>query len=141
MSNPSRSSACSLILVLHHGFSALHFRAEICCNYSASRLWHRHDLQQMAVWILEVKAPSTAAGVELPVRVVVRATAVRDPVGLHAAEDPFQLLVAHVKGVVMAVARPGVEARTAPPFLLVGKVEGQVLVHLHLREISVSRLH
>src|SRR5215467_886559 len=95
----------------------------------------------MAIRIFEVKAAPTTAGVDVPVRVVVRAAAIGNSLGFYAAEDPLQLLFAHMKGVVMAVVPPRVEAYTAPRLRLVGKIEGQVLVDLHLREVAIPRLH
>src|SRR5262245_36259432 len=95
----------------------------------------------MAVRILEVEATPAPTGVTLPVGVVVRPAAVRDSLGLHPGEDPIELNVADVEGVVMTVPRPGVEARPSPWFRLVREVEGQALVDLHLREVTIPLFH
>src|SRR3989442_1319325 len=106
----------------------------------APRLGHCHDLQQVAVRVLEVETAPAPAGVDLAVGVAVWATAVGDPLGRHPGEDRLELRLADMERVVMALARPGVEARPAPQFWLVRKVKGQALVHLHLREVARARL-
>src|SRR5207245_3005914 len=52
----------------------------------------------------------------------------------------LELRLADMERVVMALARPGVEARPAPQFWLVRKIKGQALVHLHLLEVARARL-
>src|SRR2546422_749595 len=106
----------------------------------APRLGHCHDLQQVAVRVLEVETAPAPAGVDLAVGVAVWATAVGDPLGRHPGEDRLELRLADMERVVMALARPGVEARPAPQFWLVRKIKGQALVHLHLREVARARL-
>src|SRR5262245_13164499 len=56
-----------------------------------SRLGDGHDLEQVAVRILEIEAASAPAGVDLAVGVAVRLTAVRNPPGLHPAQDRLEL--------------------------------------------------
>src|SRR3989454_5291121 len=106
----------------------------------APRLGHCHDLQQVAVRVLEVETAPAPAGVDLAVGMAVWATAVGDPLGRHPGEDRLELRLADMERVVMALARPGVEARPAPQFWLVRKIKGQALVHLHLREVARARL-
>src|SRR5256885_7657998 len=106
----------------------------------APRLGHCHDLQQVAVRVLEVETAPAPAGVDLAVGVAVWATAVGDPLGRHPGEDRLELRLADMERVVMALARPVGEARPAPQFWLVRKIKGQALVHLHLREVARARL-
>src|SRR2546427_3249226 len=75
----------------------------------APRLGHCHDLQQVAVRVLEVETVPAPAGVDLAVGVAVWATAVGDPLGRHPGEDRLELRLADMERVVMALARPGVE--------------------------------
>src|SRR5882762_1928138 len=92
------------------------------------RFRYCHYFQKMAVRILEVDASPATAGVELAVRVIVGPASVRESLRLHPAEDRVELRIADVKGVVMALAGPGIETRLAPSFGLVGEGEGQALV-------------
>src|SRR5262245_35152091 len=102
-------------------------------NALAPRLGHGHDFQQVAIRVFEVEAPPAPAGVELAVGVVEWSAAVGEPSGLHPAEDGLELRFADMEGIVMALACPGVEPRSAPGFWGVSEVQGQALVDLHLR--------
>src|SRR5262245_59044466 len=106
----------------------------------ATGLRHRHHLQQVAVRILEVEAAPTPAAVDPPVGMAVGIAARWDPARLDATEDCLELLVADVKGVVVASANLGIEAGPAPFLGLVGEVEGQARVDAHGREVAVARL-
>src|SRR5215471_15040784 len=106
----------------------------------APRLGHGHDFQQVAVGVLKVETPAAPAGVELTVGVVEGPAAVGEPLGLHPAEDGLELRLTDMEGVVMALARPGVEARPAPGFWRVGEVQRQACIDLHLREVAWLRL-
>jgi hypothetical protein len=59
---------------------------------------------------------------------------------LKMPEDALELRVAHVEGVVMALARPLSALRAARGVRVVGEVERQALVDLHLREVAAARL-
>src|SRR5947208_4637801 len=106
----------------------------------APRLGHGHDLQQVAVRVLEVEAAPASTGVDLAVRVAVWPAAVWDAFGLHPGKDRVELRVADMEGVVMALARPGVEPGPTPWLGLVGEVKGQAVVDLHLREVALAGL-
>lgn len=109
-------------------------------SFSAPGLANRHYFQQVAVRILEVEASPAPAGINLAVGVVVWPAAVGESLCLHPAEDRLELRLADMEGVVMALAGPGVETRSAPCFGLIGKVKGQALIDLHLREVALPRL-
>src|SRR5262249_19244589 len=103
-------------------------------------LRHGHDLQKVPVRILEVEAPSAAASVDLAVLVIIRLAAIEDFLGRDPMEYRFELRIADVEGVVKAPAGSRIEARSAPILRLVGEVERQAIVDLHLREVARARL-
>src|SRR5438128_5265826 len=74
----------------------------------APRLRHRHDLQQVTIRIFEVKATAATALVNLPVGVIERPAAIRQPLALHPTEYCLKFRVADVEGIVMT-AGPGIE--------------------------------
>src|SRR5439155_18275633 len=129
------ASACS---ATDAGREALWFalREDVSPSRLASCLGHGHDLEQVAVGVLEVQAAPAPARVDQAVGVVVRLTSVRDAPGLHAAEDRLELCLADVERVVMAPARAGVEARPAPGLRLVGEIQRQALVDSYLGEVA-----
>src|SRR5688572_16288116 len=97
----------------------------------AARLGNRHDLEQVARGILEVEAAPAPPPVDPAVVGFVGLAAVRDPAGLHPAEDRLVLRVAHVERVVVAVDLLALVE-------VVGKVQRQVLVDAHLREVATG---
>src|SRR5437667_3056694 len=72
-------------------------------SHLAPRLGHGHDLQQVAVRVLEVEAAPASTGVDLAVRVAVWPAAVWDAFGLRPSKDRVELGVADMEGVVMAL--------------------------------------
>src|SRR5262245_18034466 len=100
----------------------------------APRLGHGHDLQKVAIGILEVETAPTPPNVDPAVAVAVWLTAVWNALGLHPAKDRVELSLVYVKSIVMASAGFGVETRPTPLLCLVGKIEGQAIVDLHLSE-------
>src|SRR5262245_24825894 len=90
----------------------------------------------MAVRILEVEATPAPASIDPAVGVVVWPAAVRKTFGLHPTENCIELCVADMEGIVMALARPGVETRPSPGFRLVSEVKCQALIDSHLREVT-----
>src|SRR5262249_815074 len=101
----------------------------------ARRLGHGHDLEQVAVGILEVESAAPAAAVDLPVGVVVGLAPVGDALGLDPAEDRVELGLPDVESVVQAPADPPAHAPVLRP---VGKVHGQALVDLYLSEVAAA---
>src|SRR5712691_5702090 len=87
-------------------------------------LRHGHQLEHVAVRVLEVDAPAAVPIVELAVVETPRRAAVSDAGFLHAAEDCVEFGVAHVEGVVMAFERR-----------VVVEQERQRLIHPHRREM------
>src|SRR5258705_1419168 len=95
----------------------------------------------MTVGILEVEATAAPAGVDLAVCVAVRLAPVGKCLGLHPAEDGLELLVADVKREVETQTVPRRSGGIAPRVRIVGEVEGEALVDLHLGEVAATRLH
>lgn len=70
-----------------------------------------HYFKQVTVGIFEIKATSSAARVEPPVRVAERPAAKGKSLALHAIEDRIDLLIADMKRIAMAFALPGIDTR------------------------------
>src|SRR5437879_1781468 len=83
-----------------------------------------HQLEHVAVRVLEVDASAAVPIVELAVVETPGRAAVSDAGFLHAAEDCVEFGVAHVEGVVMAFERR-----------VVVEQERQRLIHPHRREM------
>lgn len=84
-----------------------------------------HQFQQVTIRAVEVNAPATLSGVQLAVYRVPGITSPSDAGFLHALEDRVELVIAHVKGIMMRLKGLGVV-----------KVEGQFLVDAHGGEMS-----
>src|SRR5438093_12756721 len=87
-------------------------------SHLAPRLGHCHDLQQVAVRVLEVEAAPASAGVDLAVRVAVWPAAVGNSLGPHPAEDRVELRFADMDGVGMPTPRLRLVADVQCPALL-----------------------
>src|SRR4029434_9082171 len=95
----------------------------------------------MTVGILEVEATAPPAGVDLAVGVAVRLAPVGKRLRFHPAEYRLELLVANVKREMETEAAPRRTTGIAPRVRVIGEVEGEALVHLHLGEVAAARLH
>src|SRR6058998_1262939 len=106
-------------------------------THLASRLRHRHDFQQVTIRIFEIETAPAAARVNLAIGVIEGPTAVGQLSGLDLLENRIEFDIADMEGVVMAVARAGVEA---PWFRVVGEGQGEMLVNLHFGEVTPTDL-
>jgi hypothetical protein len=70
---------------------------------TARSLRHGHQLQHVAVRVLEVKAAAAAPVVELAVLQAPGRAALGETRLLHAAEDRIELAIAHMKRVMVAL--------------------------------------
>ncbi len=89
-------------------------------------LRHGHQLEHVAVGILEVDAAAAAPIVELAVPEMGRIAAIGEALGLDAAEDGVELGVAHVEGVVVA----------GDLAVLVAEEQRHLVVDAHRREVA-----
>src|SRR6266542_5803187 len=94
----------------------------------------------MTVRVLEVEATAAASGIDLAVGMAIRLAAVGERLGLDPAENVFELLVADVKREVQAQTAPRLVGRITPGVGVVGEVEGEGLIDLHLGEVAAARL-
>src|SRR5213593_1345663 len=95
----------------------------------------------MAAGILEVEATAAPAGVDLAVGVAVRLAPVGKRLRFHPAEYRLELLVTDVKREMETEAAPWRPTGIAPRVRVIGEVEGEALVDLHLGEVATARLH
>src|ERR1041385_4196719 len=88
----------------------------------------------MSVRILEIKAATAAAMVNVGVIVAVGSAAIRHTFRFHAGKDRIELSIADVESVMMALMSARIVTCLAPPLGFVGKSEGQTVVDLDARE-------
>src|SRR5687768_18512139 len=84
----------------------------------------------MSVRVAKVDAPAAVPGVELPILKIPRVAAARDPCLLHLFHNGVELLIAHMKRVVMDIE----------PVDIVVEIEGEPVIDAHRREIPACAL-
>src|SRR5919106_4935772 len=108
---------------------------------SVPTLWRGHHFQQMAVELPEIQGPATTAVSNPAIRVGGRPAAVRQAFGFHPCQDPIELFIRDVKSVMMALQLFRHKVEDLPSVLVVGEVDGQVLINGHLGKAALGWLH
>ncbi len=98
---------------------------------SPSRL-RGHHFQEMAVELPEIQGPAATAVPDPAVRISCGPATVDQALRFNPPEDPVELLIRDVKSVMVALQLFRHEVEDALGVVVVGEVDGQVLVEGHL---------
>src|SRR5262245_59738392 len=99
---------------------------------------YRHDFQQVAIRILEIKTAAAPACVDPAVRGIVRSVAVGHALRFDSREDAIVIRVADVESVVVTLLGCRIIAGVSPAFGFIRKSQREAVIHLHAREETMA---